>query len=323
MSHYYNFRSFDISHITEQYRNKRIEEIYPNHSIKYNEMGQFMEIIWTKNLFEEKLNLKLSKWLIIKNLKAIYYIGDRIERNLNRRGVKTLYDLKYNLKYRNSALKLLSLIREKNHSILCQNRYINDLDVVFCFDIEDILFLDIETLGVYDSPIIILGLGFYRNNEFEIHIFFVRNLEEEIAMLEYFKSEILPQFKCFITYNGKSFDIPNIANRFLYFYDNNPMISATDVPYQQSNTKFHHVDLYHSCRRRYKGAYESYTLKDMEESLLNLRRDNDLPGSLVGFCYKKYLHEPRKCVGLIKEIIEHNYWDVYSMPLILQNLIQP
>jgi uncharacterized protein YprB with RNaseH-like and TPR domain len=226
------------------------------------------------------------------------------------------------LKYSNSARKLLSLVREKNYQILSKNPYIYDLDVVFCFELQDILFLDIEALGIYDSPIIIIGLGYYRENSFEIHIFFARDLEEEMAMLHYIKSHILPQFKCFVTYNGKSFDIPNIANRFLYFFDHNPMIEEADIAYQHSNTKYHHIDLYHNCRRLYKGSFESYTLTDMEDKLLNLKRENELPGSLVGFCYKKYLEHPSKYVGLIKEIIEHNYWDVYSMPLILENLLE-
>ena len=59
----------------------------------------------------------------------------------------------------------------------------------------------------------------------------------------------------------------------------------------------------------------------MEEELLAWKRNNELPSNLVGMCYKKYKKDPERYVGLIKEIIEHNYYDLYSMPLILQKLL--
>jgi uncharacterized protein YprB with RNaseH-like and TPR domain len=193
--------------------------------------------------------------------------------------------------------------------------------VSFCFNIEDFLFLDIETLGIIDSPVIIVGIGYFKNRHFKIHIFFTRKLEDEIAIYENLKTEIFPNFKCFITYNGKSFDIPYLANRFLYFFDENPMISVDDLPYEKCNTKFHHIDLYHHCRRLFKGMFNKYTLTNMEEKLLNLNRKSTLPSNFVGLCYRKYNENVERYIGLIKEIIEHNYYDIYSMPLILRTLL--
>jgi uncharacterized protein YprB with RNaseH-like and TPR domain len=322
MDYYYNFETFDITHIADQYKDKKIEDLFHNHTIVRNSMGQFMEILWKEEAFQCDLKLSLSKNKILRNLKTVYYIGDNIERQLNKRGVRSLHDLKINLKYNISAHSVLDLIENKEYKSLCRNKNIYDLDVAFCFDLEELLFLDIETLGLYDSPIIMVGLGYFKNNNFEIHILFARDLEEEIAMCEHLKTEILPNYSCFITYNGKSFDIPYIANRFMYFFDENPMISDDEVPYERFNSKFHHIDLYHNCRRKYKGTFEKYTLTDMEEKLLNMNRENELPSGLVGLCYKKYLEAPLRYVGLVKEVIEHNYWDIYSMPLILQKLLE-
>ena len=321
MDYSYNFETFDITHIADQYKDKKIEDLFRNHNIVRNSMGQFMEIIWKEETFQCDLNLSLSKKKILRNLKTVYYIGETLERQLNRKGVKSLYDLRINLKYNLSAHRVLDLIENKEYRNLCRNKNIYDLDVAFCFDMEELLFLDIETLGLYDSPIIIVGLGYFKNNNFEIHILFARDLEEEIAMCEHLKTEILPNYSCFITYNGKSFDIPYIANRFMYFFDENPMISEEELPYERFNSKFHHIDLYHNCRRKYKGSFDSYTLTDMEEKLIDMKRENELPSSLVGLCYKKYLESPLRYVGLVKEIIDHNYWDIYSMPLILQKLL--
>ena len=100
------------------------------------------------------------------------------------------------------------------------------------------------------------------------------------------------------------------------------MISDEDTPYKCFNTKLHHIDLYHNCRRRFKGEFNNYTLTNIERQLLNWERENELPSSLVGYCYKKYKKNPERYIGLIKECIEHNYFDVYSMPLILYKLIE-
>lgn len=322
MDYYYNFESIDIYSFIKGYEGKRIEDLFQNNRIIKNKMGEFMEIIWKESTFPCDINLNKSRKRLLHNLKTIYYIGDKIERKLIRRGVKSLYDLKINLKYMNSANTLLKLIKTKNYNLLCENRYINDLDVAFCFNLEDLLFLDIETMGSYNSPIIIIGLGFYRKEIFEIHVLFARNFTEEIAICEHLKKEILPHFKCFVSYNGKSFDIPYISNRFLYYFDENPMITEEDIPYEKYNTKFHHIDLYHNCRRKFREEFEGFTLTNVEEKIINVKREIDIPGIIVGFCYRKYLEDSLKHAGLIKKIIEHNYYDIYSMPLILQRLLE-
>ena len=318
---YNHSESFDITRIVELYSDKTIEELFPDNKIVSNEMGEFMELVWLVVDTNHYFNLASTRRKLVYNLKTVFNIGENIEKHMQKRGIKTLNDLKFNLRYGQSASEILQLIAEKNYVELSQNKYIYDLDVSFCFRLEDLLFLDIETLGIYDSPVIIVGVGFYKNKRFEVHLFFARNIGEEIAICEHLRKKILPKFKCFVSYNGKSFDIPYLASRFLYFFDENPMIEQNDVPYKEINTKFHHIDLYHHCRRVYKGQFDNYTLTTIEQELLHLRRDNELPSSLVGTCYRKYLKNPTKYIGLVKECIEHNYFDVYSLPLILKKLL--
>ncbi|MFX0080752.1 MAG: ribonuclease H-like domain-containing protein [Candidatus Hodarchaeota archaeon] len=320
----YDTQSFDITHLVKQYRGKKLEELYQeNHHIIRNKMGEFMELIWKENDFPCDLKLHLTRKKLLYNLKTVHYIGEFIENRLKSRGIKTLKDLRFlNLRYRRSANFILELIEKKDYKNLKENKYIDDLDVIFCFKIEDLLFLDIETLGLFDNAIIIVGIGFFRDKKYEIHLFFARSLEEEIAICEHLKTEILPKFKCFITYNGKRFDIPYIANRFLYYFDENPMISDKEITYETSNTNFHHIDLYHVCRRRFRGLFKRYTLTNIEEQLLEMKRQNELPSNMVPMFYKKYRSNPKRYIGLIKECIEHNYYDVYSMPLILNKLLK-
>lgn len=321
MDYYYNIHSFDISVFLDQYKGKKLEDIFDQNSVIHNNFGSFMEFDWLIDNPNWHINLLASRKKLLRNLKAVYYIGEKIEMKLLKKGVKSILDLKLHTRYNKYALELIDLIKKKEYEQLLQNRYIYDLDVSFCFDLQDLLFIDIETLGIYDSPIIIIGLGYFQDNFYKIKILFARDLEEEIALCEHFRKEILPNFKCFVSFNGKSFDIPYIANRLLYFFDENPMISSNEVPYETANTKYHHIDLYHNCRRKYKGLFNSYTLTSLERKLLEMNRENELPSSLVGFCYQLYLEDPQKNVGLIREVINHNYWDIYSLPLILNRLL--
>ena len=321
MDHYQVFDRFNITPLIEQYKGLTINELYPNNHIVKNDMGQFMEIIWENVNVPQDLNLKSSKRSIIYNLKTIYYIGEYVERRLKERGVKSLYDLKHLIKYGKSANELLKLIKEKDYNALINNQCIHDIDASFCFNLRDFLFLDIETLDLYDGPMIIIGLGYFTNSSFEIHILYARDVSEEIAICEHLKNCVFPNFKSFVTYNGKTFDIPYMARRFIYYYNNNPMIKKQDKLYDSVNNIYHHIDLYHNCRRMFKGLYEKYSLTNMEEKLLDLKRENEMPSSLIGLSYRKYLQDPHRYVGLMKECIDHNYFDVYSMPLILNKLL--
>ena len=57
----------------EQYKDKKIEDLFPNHNIVRNNMGQFMEIVW-EEAFQCDLKLSHSKNKILQNLKTVYYI---------------------------------------------------------------------------------------------------------------------------------------------------------------------------------------------------------------------------------------------------------
>jgi uncharacterized protein YprB with RNaseH-like and TPR domain len=316
----HQLESFDITSLIKNHQGKSINHLFENQRVIENSMGQFLDIYWQDVDICCNINLSLSKVTLIQNLKTIYYIGKHKELYFKKRGVNTIYDFRYMKRYRYSANELISLIRKKDYRALLKNPYIYDLDTSFCFKLKDFIFIDIETLDVFDSPIIMIGIGFF-NPKFEIQILFARTIEEEIAICEHFKNEILPLFKCFITYNGKTFDIPYIANRFLYYYDMNPMISVNDTPYDDTNTIYHHIDLYQNSRRKYKNSCVKFTLTDIERDVLHVNRENTLPSNLVGFCYRKYLENPLTYVGLVKACIEHNFWDIYSMPLLFEKLL--
>jgi len=317
----YNFESLNITDIVDQYKGKKLDDLFETQEVIENGLGEFLKISWQCDDIPQKLDLSSTKRNVLCNLKTVYNIGEVTEKKFIRRGIKTLFDLRSNLRFREAATKIIAQIKRKDFRSLNQNKYVYDLDTSFCFQQNQLLFFDIETLGLYDSPIIIVGLGFYEQGVYRIVQLFARGLEEEIALCEYLRANLLPKFKCFVSYNGKSFDIPYLANRFLYYFDENPMIFNEDVVYKEYNTRYGHIDLYHNCRRKFKRKFPDYTLTTIERELLNWKRENELPSNLVGVCYKKYLKDQKKYIGLIKECIDHNYYDIMSLPLIYDRLL--
>ena len=315
-----NQQKMDITRLVEEYRGKTVEDIFSNHRILRNPMGQFFEIHWEIKDITFHFDLSRTKKRLLENLKVVDYIGKTTEKDLLRKDVKTIDDLKTNLLYGTSAKEIWDLIEKRDYITLNQIKNIYDIDLLFCFELKDLLFLDIETLGLYNNPIIMVGISYYINNKFIILQFLARDLEEEISICEHLRKKIFPAFKCFITYNGKSFDIPYLTNRFLYFFDKNPMIHERDFK-EGGISKFHHIDLYHNCRRRYKNQFSKYSLTTIEKNLLMWKRISDLPGNMIASYYQKYLKHPKKYAGLVKIIVEHNFQDIRSMPLILEKLL--
>jgi uncharacterized protein YprB with RNaseH-like and TPR domain len=167
--------------------------------------------------------------------------------------------------------------------------------------IEGLLFLYLETtslsVGTGNYPFLI-GLGCIKDESFVIDQFFMHNFGIEGTMLKF----VLPYFHHadgIVTYNGKTFDIPLIKNRYRINRIQQFPLDSTSV------------DLLYSCRRIFKNLYEDCTLKTMEERVLGIIRQDDIPGWLIPevfFSYQKYGETDR-----IPVVIEHNRRDVESM----------
>ena len=317
----FEIRDSDLMKCIEQYEGQTIEDLFPNSNIVKNSLGHFLEIKWCAPELFVDLNLNSTQKKLLSNLKIVKNIGESLEAMFHRRGINTLNDLGWNVKYYHEVFKLLDSIENKNFLSLVKNKKIFDLDVSFCFRKSDFLFLDIETLGLFYEPIILVGLGNYTEDNFEIRLHFARNLDEEMAVLEHIRKNEFPNFRCFVTFNGKSFDIPYLVNRFLYFFDENPLVSSIQDSNGMINTLFHHIDLLHSCRRKYKNLLSHFSLTDVEKTILNFEREDNLPSSLVGETYRLYQKDRKKFIGLIKHLIDHNFYDIYSLPAIFEKLL--
>ena len=169
---------------------------------------------------------------------------------------------------------------------------------------ESLAFIDLETTslttGTGNYPFL-TGVGYVRGSAFIVEQYFMGEYAAESAMLEM----VLPliQDRTFVTFNGKSFDIPLLKNRFR-------MNRVPGFPLDAE-----HLDLIHSGRRIFRHVFESCSLKSFEERLMGIVREGDIPGWLIPEVYFSYQHHGD--TERIPSVIDHNLQDIRSMYTLL------
>ncbi len=166
---------------------------------------------------------------------------------------------------------------------------------------EDVLFLDTETTGLSGGTgtyVFLLGTAHLEEGELVLRQHLLNDLGAERAFVGMIATE-LDKFRACASYNGKCFDLPLLRSRFV-------MTIRTELSVDES-----HLDLLHPARRLWRGRFGSVTLRQLEESVLDDGRVDDLPGALIPERYFRYLRELDPT--LVEPILEHNAHDVVSL----------
>jgi len=166
--------------------------------------------------------------------------------------------------------------------------------------LEDMIFLDTETtgLGGAGTMAFLVGIGYFDKENFVVKQLFMRDYDEEPAMLSYLENELASR-KGLITFNGKSFDWNLLNSRFI---SNRIKLRLNDPV---------HLDLLHISRTIWKRKLQSCRLISLEENLLGLKRNDDIPGYLIPAAYFKYVND--RNAKDMKRVLEHNKLDIISM----------
>lgn len=169
-------------------------------------------------------------------------------------------------------------------------------------------FIDIETTGLSRefSDIISITVLLYEEGSYKIHQIYCEYKVDEPQSLKYLK-EIIKDKKYIITYNGNSFDIPFIECK-LKKHSINLDINS-----------FIKIDLYNWMKQiRNKIEIENLKLKTTEKYFSIVRKDV-LCGEDVLTLYQAYKIDPKKEFAWL--IMQHNYEDVFNLPILLNNII--
>lgn len=173
----------------------------------------------------------------------------------------------------------------------------SDIKNLLISDPVGIVFLDIETTGLSNTPLFLIGLLYFDGSKLNVEQLFARDYSEEISLLHYF-SEIIPSFKVMVTFNGKSFDIPFINNRMIYhrkFMNRIPI----------------HIDILHHSRRRWRGKTPDCKLQTLEYYICGRQRTDDIPSALVPEIYREFVRTGK--TEFLKNVFYHNALDLITL----------
>jgi uncharacterized protein len=166
---------------------------------------------------------------------------------------------------------------------------------------QDVLWLDTETTGLAGGTgtyVFLLGIAYFSDGEFVLRQHLLHDIGHERAFVETIQAEIEP-FRACASYNGKTFDLPLLRTRWV-------MTLRSEITVDES-----HLDLLHPARRLWRNRFGSTGLKQLEESLFDEGRINDIPGSLIPDAYFHYLR--KRDPAIIAPVLEHNAKDIVSL----------
>ncbi len=166
---------------------------------------------------------------------------------------------------------------------------------------EEWAFLDTETTGLAGSSgtcAFLAGVGRITREGFCVRQFFMREYAEEASLLDALARHLAP-FRVLITYNGRAFDQPLLETRY--------RMNRARAPF----ARLQHLDLLHGARRLWKLRFESCRLVDLENQVLGVERQGDLPGALIPYVYFEYVRS-RQAARMLP-IFHHNSIDILTL----------
>ena len=170
------------------------------------------------------------------------------------------------------------------------------------FELNRILFLDTETTGLaggVGSAAFLIGIGYFYENKYVVEQFFMRDYNEEAAMLNLL-AEKVTNFDTIVTFNGRSFDLPLLETR--------RILNRIDPAFSRLGD----VDLLHPARRIGGLRLSDCRLGTLENEVLGFQRaEDDIPGSLIPGIYFDYLQFGN--ADKLYKVFYHNEKDVVSM----------
>jgi len=229
----------------------------------------------------------------------------------NRYGKFVLVEKKFDLNHRHGKVRLASCLEHDDNvfarlcfssSSACQTSICSPP-----FDLKRTAFIDCETTGLaggVGTYAFLVGIGYFsagskeRDPEFIIKQYFMRDFDEEPAVL-LAVSEKLNNFQSMASYNGKCYDLPLLENR--------SIVNRIDF----DSTTWSHLDLLFPSRRLWKRRIQDCSLANVEQQILNVGREIDVPSYLIPQIYFDFLRS-----GIIDPLIpvfHHNIYDILSL----------
>ncbi|WP_053599148.1 ribonuclease H-like domain-containing protein [Bacillus sp. FJAT-18017] len=173
---------------------------------------------------------------------------------------------------------------------------------------EELFFFDTETTGLgggTGNTIFLLGQASVVRDKLILKQHILPHPGAEVPLYQSFLESI--NYRTLVTYNGKSFDWPQVKTRHTLVREHVPKLP-----------EFGHFDLYHAARRLWKHKLDRMKLSVVETEVLEVEREDDIPGFLAPMIYFDYVEtgRPDGMLGILK----HNEIDILSLVTLYTHL---
>ncbi len=295
-----------------EYEGCTVEEVFDGHEIE-TAQGTCYAVETSEKMKIARPDISVLSDTIMQELRLIHGIGEVTAEKFQRRGMQDISDLRNHPRFGTEARIITDAADAEDWAFLeahCRMRRSPSDNLSLLFSLvtptSDLLFFDIETLGIFSQPAILLGTGRIRGTHMNITQYLLRDISEEPAALTAVMADITDPTRL-VTYNGRAVDYPFFRDRAGYYGIPTPGEPA-------------HTDLLHHVRRQWKKRLPDCRLGTVEGEILGQYRKEDLPGSLVPWYYQTYrrLGNP----GPLVPITEHNRLDIANLPLIYERLLE-
>jgi uncharacterized protein YprB with RNaseH-like and TPR domain len=162
-------------------------------------------------------------------------------------------------------------------------------------------FLDTETTGLAGGSgtyAFLIGVGWIDEEGFRVRQYFMRDYDEEASSLHALNA-LLARFDVLITYNGRSYDQPLLETRYT--------MNRARTPF----ARMEHLDLLYGARRLFKLRLDNCRLVNLENQILGIEREGDVPGEMIPYLYFEYLRSRR--AYRLAPVFKHNVLDIVSL----------
>lgn len=165
---------------------------------------------------------------------------------------------------------------------------------------EQLIFYDTETTGLKGTGthIFLNGLLEDTGDSFVLTQQVLADPSNEAAFL--FASKLWQRQATIVSYNGKSFDWPQLEMRW-----------TLNRPYLPPLKQQRQIDLLHSSKRFWRNDMEAMKLTKVESEKLGFNRVGDIPGHLAPIIYFDAVKSGNATT--LMKILKHNEWDLLSL----------
>ena len=168
-------------------------------------------------------------------------------------------------------------------------------------DFSRALFVDTETSGLAGGTgtfAFLIGFGRLDDDSFRVTQFRLRSLPAEREMLEEI-ADFVGDSPQIVSYNGAGFDLPLLETRF--------RLHGLPNPFAESR----HLDLLPLARRLFLPRHENAKLIHLEQAVLRVTRDDDIPSHQIPAIFFESLRNGDH--PAMESVLSHHRYDILTL----------